>query len=773
MSITTSAGDGVRVTTAAKNGTLGSQAAAASNEIIFDTAITTNNGNLMVSPTFVGRLVIVRQGLSNEETRYITAVAGDNVTCTVHEDWVTQPASGDAYHVSYIIQDAATLTGLSLITKRVADYTSSRRFSVGNAAGTPFAFFAMLNGVSLETVDGSSTTVGDFTVEAAGRFDNGYSFSGTPVSGGYIIGTPALAGELVFDAKTGALLTLNDWFLTCVQSNEFEIDASSTSKVRGEKIKLFSSAREMHLLADDLQIDNLTIEGKSTTSDIVRLRQLVSTGYLLNVNLISTNGLDTRSADTSTETIALKNATFISNLRLINVNSNKTWNIINPVWTVNTASESDINFQTSTSNSVNEYFSLDALVADTAGTGVDAARVKIVENDNGAGSPALPNQVNTDSNGDALTNILKRKFTEAGGGGSLTTVTHSGFSLKTYKYGRAPFAGAQTVANQTGGFGQSSSVTLLPDTFQVETNEATAVSDGTQKVVFVESAALNQSHSIIKWTSGSGTLVEGTSTIDGVTSGASGTLEEIIEGDETSGTGIIKSRNSTSYTAGGESLEENGGAGDWTATLTASSEKRFYWLVQAGTISGSPRTFQQLYDHFNAKFAEATLDTTDNWDDVIIDGRSEFAGPIQGVSLGSPSKFKTVRNVALTHGWCISGLSSLASTTAYTANDGTEFNPETTVSISIHVKDISNADISGARVWIDEDPSSTPYIMNTTTDVNGDANTTYKYTADQPIVVHVRKSSPLATRYVPFSTTGTIGSSGFSLDVTLAVDSNA
>src|SRR3972149_7850309 len=432
MAITTSAGDGVRITTVAKNGTL------------------------MVSPTFVGRLVIVRQGLSNEETRYITAVAGDNVTCTVHEDWVTQPASGDAYHVSYIIQDAATLTGLSLITKRVADYTSSRRFSVGNAAGTPFAFFAMLNGVSLETVDGSSTTVGDFTVEAAGRFDNGYAFSGTPVSGGYIIGTPALAGELVFDAKTGALLTINDWFLTCVQSNEFEIDASSTSKVRGEKIKLFSSAREMHLLADDLQIDNLTIEGKSTTSDIVRLRQLVSTGYLLNVNLISTNGLDTRSADTSTETIALKNATFISNLRLINVNSNKTWKIINPVWTVNTASESDINFQTSTSNSVNEYFSLDALVADTAGTGVDAARVKIVVTANGAGTPALPNQVNTDSNGDAFTNILKRKFTQAGGGGSLTTVTHSGFSLKTYKYGRAPFAGAQTVANQTGGFGQSS-----------------------------------------------------------------------------------------------------------------------------------------------------------------------------------------------------------------------------------------------------------------------------------------------------------------------------
>ncbi|KKW06037.1 MAG: hypothetical protein UY40_C0004G0021 [candidate division CPR1 bacterium GW2011_GWC1_49_13] len=770
MAITTSAGDGVRITTVAKNGTLGSQAAAASNEIIFDTAITTNNGNLMVSPTFVGRLVIVRQGLSNEETRYITAVAGDNVTCTVHEDWVTQPASGDAYHVSYIIQDAATVTGLSLITKRVADYTSSRRFSVGNAAGTPFAFFAMLNGVSLESVDNSSTTIGDFTVESAGRFDNGYLFSGTPVSGGYIIGTPALAGELVMDIKTGAQVNLYDWFLTCVASNEFEIDASTASKVRGEKIKLFSSAREAHFLADDTQIENLTVEGKGTTADIVRLRNLNSSGYIRGLNLIATNGFDTRSGDTSTETIELKDVTFINNLRLINVNSNKTWNIINPVWTVSAASEADINFQTATSNSVNEYFSLDVLVADTGGTGISGARVKIVENDNGAGSPALPNQVSTDANGDASTNILKRKFTEAGGGGSLTTATHSGFSLKTYKYGRAPFAGAQTVANQSGGFGQNSSVTLLSDTFQVETNEATAVSDGTQKVVFVESTALNQSHSIIKFEGGTGTLNVG-NTVTGLTSGADGVVEEIIEGDSTAGTVILKLRDTNSFSTG-ETLNESGGSSDWSATF-ANYEKRFYWLIQAGTIGGSPRSFQQLYDHFNAKFSESTLDIADNWDDVIIDGRSEFASPIQGVSLGSPNKLKTVRNVALTRGWCVSGLSSLASTTAYTANDGTEFNPETTVSVNIHVKDTSNADISGALVWIDEDPSSEPYIMNTTTDVNGDASTTYKYTADQAIVVHVRKSSPAATRYVPFSTTGTIGSTGFTLDVTLQVDSNA
>lgn len=53
-------------------------------------------------------------------------IAETGTTVTVHEAWTVQPANGDTYDVSYIIQDAATVTGLTLINKRVADYSSSR-----------------------------------------------------------------------------------------------------------------------------------------------------------------------------------------------------------------------------------------------------------------------------------------------------------------------------------------------------------------------------------------------------------------------------------------------------------------------------------------------------------------------------------------------------------------------------------------------------------------------------------------------------------------------
>lgn len=97
MAITTAAGTGVVITSAAKNGTLGSQSGATSTQIIFDTALTTNNGNL-ANTSFIGRLVIVRRGTGTEETRYMTAQSG--TTVTVHEPWIVQPASSDTYDVS-------------------------------------------------------------------------------------------------------------------------------------------------------------------------------------------------------------------------------------------------------------------------------------------------------------------------------------------------------------------------------------------------------------------------------------------------------------------------------------------------------------------------------------------------------------------------------------------------------------------------------------------------------------------------------------------------
>lgn len=444
----------------------------------------------------------------------------------------------------------------------------------------------------------------------------------------------------------------------------------------------------------------------------------------------------------------------------------ETWNSINPLWTIGTG-QTELDFLGTSQGEVNERYSIAVTVQQASGTKIQDSRVKIVEENP---TPAIANQVNSDSNGLASTSVLTKKFTASSPTADLTVVTHSSFALKVYKYGRTPFVGALTVTSAV-----TSGVTLLTDSFQVEATEATAVSDGTQKVILVESASLTQSHSIIKFTGGTGTLTVG-STVDGVSSGASGTVEEIIEGNSVAGTVILKTRNSTAF-SGTESLNENAGAGDWTATLTSGSEQRFYWLIQAGTISSVKRTFQQLYDHFQAKLAEATLDTADGWDDVVLEGRAEYANPIQGVSVGTTNTFETIRNAALTHGWVVSGLNSMTGIVGYTDNSGTLWAPATTVTLEINGVKTGVEPTYYVRVRIEAAAGgSLPVgteIMNTqaTTSYGGSgyykATTSYSYTADQPVTVRARYKG-----YLPYEASATIGSGGLTVTAIWLPDPN-
>lgn len=375
----------------------------------------------------------------------------------------------------------------------------------------------------------------------------------------------------------------------------------------------------------------------------------------------------------------------------------------------------------------------------------------------------------TGTTGYATSDVLRIKYTPSGATG-LTLETHSGFVLKIYKYGKTPFVGALSINAAV-----NSGVAMLPDTYQSESNESTAVSDGTQKVVFVESSSLAQSHSIIKFTTGTGTLNVG-NTVTG-TGGATGVVEEIIEGDSTGGTVILKTRNSTAY-VNGDSLTESGSSSDWSATYTNNSEKRFYWLIQAGTVGGTARTMQQIYDHFQAKLAEATLDTTDGWDKPILDGRAEYALPIQGVSLGSPNTFKTLRNTALTHGWCVSGLLSLSQVSSYTANDGTAFGPATLTTLTVNgVKTGSEGGGQYVRCYIEclsggPETAGTVLLNDNATQSYGSegyykATADYSYVSDQPVKVRARYKG-----YLPFETNAVITSGGLTVTAVWQVDPN-
>ena len=189
MAITTSSQNGIQILSSAANGTLGAQTGAGNNQIIIPSPLlTTNNGNIETTITEVGRLIMIRKGTATEEVRYCTNATG--TTLTVHENWTQPPVSGDTYDISYVLQDAATVTGLALIVKRVQDYSSNRRFRVLSGG-----WMAFLNGVSLETHDKTDAVTPVFSVETGGYFDSGYLANDTPVSGSIIISTADVAGD--------------------------------------------------------------------------------------------------------------------------------------------------------------------------------------------------------------------------------------------------------------------------------------------------------------------------------------------------------------------------------------------------------------------------------------------------------------------------------------------------------------------------------------------------------------------------------------------------
>ncbi|PIR79959.1 MAG: hypothetical protein COU25_02605 [Candidatus Levybacteria bacterium CG10_big_fil_rev_8_21_14_0_10_35_13] len=479
----------------------------------------------------------------------------------------------------------------------------------------------------------------------------------------------------------------------------------------------------------------------------------------------ATAGAHTVSGHTFTDTSINKPYITIQN------SASAVWNMDNPTNgssgrpTIGSA-KAELSFAGTANGTVNERYVVTWSVKTPSGTAINTARVKIVET---APAVAVANQDSTDSGGAASSTYLRALYVPTGAS-TISATTHTPAAFKAYKYAYLGYVASATI-NQA----VSTSVALLDDPYKVEATEATAFADGTQKVVFVESAADNQSHSIIKWSGGSGTLTAGQTVQKVGGAGATGILEEIIEGNSTAGTGIIKTRNTTAF-VNGDSLDNNGFG--WTATYTNSSEKRFYWLVQAGTISGVKRTLQQLYDHFQAKMSyETPLDSADGWDKVVTAGQAEWAIPLQGVSLGSPNSFKTLRNIVLNRGWIISGLNSLIGLSVYTANDGTTFTPASTATLEVNGVKTGTEPTNYVRIRIQAD-SGGPLtegteIMNTqaTTSYGGSgyykAVASFNYTSDQPVVIRARYKG-----YLPFETTGVITSTGLTVTAVWQIDPN-
>jgi len=759
MAITTSAGDGVRVTSPAWCGVAnsGTTTTAVLNGR-WALGANQNNGNTCACFTMPCRVVVLRQGACNQEIRFITAACecagADTTTITVHEPWCTTPTACDSVDISYIIQDAATLTGLSLLSKRVQDFGSTRSFNVGNAGCAPaYALFAMVNGVSLESCGSAmANCVPDVEVENNGHFINGYVSNGVGINGGYFVFANQTAGRCGFRANNGAIVDILDnqeW--NSVSNPEHRILGACTSGTI--RLKDVFGTREFDLSASGITYEDWRMQGQGVACDVINVAGGVT---INNFELINMGAIRNINQNTCAETMTFKNVVFAGNPGdIITVqgacSNNKTFILQNPKYT-NCPPTCDITLLGAAS-SVQEQFIQTVTVQNPDGTKINNSVLNHISTR--CATAAIRVTTTSNSCGIATLNTEQRRWT----GVCETLATSTAHGLQVHNYSCESFATLPSLTNKTGGFGQCLTVAVCNDSYVVEATEATALSDGSTKITICGPVATP--HSIIKFTGGSGTLTVGQ--VVGVCNGTCaptvyGTVKELSEGNSTAGTIVLTAR--TGSTFSGTLQEYCSGCLatklDWTGTFTTSSQTCYTWLMCAGQIGCTNRTMQQLYDSNKAKLHECPIDTADNWDDVKVWGESEHPHPIRGVSGAGTGcvKFRTVRNVANTEGWVVTGLLNLGQVDRFTSDNGTAFVPQQSFNITAKVTDsVSQNNVRCAGVWIEEVPTALPVIGQGTTNTCGEFTASYTGPSCQAAEIVVRKRG-----YVPVRVNITINS---------------
>jgi hypothetical protein len=576
VGITSSAGDGVRVTSSAKdNGVLSSVGGLPDNQFVVpDTIAATNNGQLGFT-TLNGRLITIRRNEVDEETRYITEDHG--TTGTISEAWDTPPASGSAYDIAYVIEDAATQTGFSLITKRNRDYSLGRTFNVGNTVTGTFSWFALLDGASMESDNNVGATERAFQVEGDGRWDFGYRQAGTTVPGGYLIQTANTDGEFGFEVVAGGDMRAYELFISSVENVQFLLVNDSRYDVDGLQIykQLYTSEWE-----GDGTLANVITQGVGTANESLEIDEsFACDGWLA----IATDGwlLDTLTTGTVRGYQSVGNnqdVSLVSNEGVLGRYINPLWDGPNPVlsWTVSTGT-------------IQERFDYNTTVRNPAGVVLQNARLYLhdgFDND-------FQVQESTDALGQVTATALARAW-ESGTAGSLPTQVRGAFTTRLLRFGQSPFESAVTIDEPI-----NQAITLVNDS-GVELSEASAdLVSGT----VIEHGAIGNPSNLIAFDAGT-ILFAADDIVVGATSGATGTVRDLT-GDAADGTLYIVDRNGIAF-QDGENLEV-GGTPQAVANLTSGTgglDLDFHWEVRA-----SNETLADLYSWQASQSAKATPDS--------------------------------------------------------------------------------------------------------------------------------------------------------------------
>lgn len=731
MAITYTAPAGSTITTFAKSETLGSQTQQSGNNtvVMADALSVGNNGQIGTKfATYVGRLLL-KNIAGTQEVRMCTAITngtGTTKILTVHEDWTTNPVDGDTIHVFYDVDDIETggVSGGIQLSVRTGLYEYTNKLVIGD--GTNPAGLQQNAGIACETNDGGSTL--NVTVKSNGYYYFGYMQGSTPISGGINTFINNTANEPSCQWQSGS----KGWFcdsLLWAQLVSLFYECASGSGV------VFNSTKFLNLTYASTffgaTLTNCSISGKSSSSELIRLNSTTTVNGLV---IINTAGLTTAASDTTTETITVKNAIFAGNVYLILINSNKTWKIINPTWSATTYS--DFNWLTSTANYVYDQRSVDAVVQKADGTKIQNANVLIYENTVLAD---LVLETYSNSSGVAAGVFDYKKHST-----NSATITYGGHAIRVDCWSYFPFIAVQISTVAFNGV-----VVLAPDTAIVAANQATALSDGSG-ITWNKDA---NASSVISYTGGSGTLSVG-DTVTQATSGADGIVTKIISGDSIAGTVHLKTRDANAF-SGTYGLSNGSG---WTSTYTASSEKRYsIW------IDGNSKTMQVTHDYLAALTSETTLSATG---ELIHEWGKE--NQARALYKGASGYYTSSSG---TLGVFITNYGGGASGAVFQADDGTSTTLPTALSINITVQDEATSKIQNAQVAVYKTSNRTE-LMNGDTDINGLATADY-IGSPVDIEIRVRKASTGATKYIPFSTLGSIGTINYNLLVTLKQDPNA
>jgi hypothetical protein len=411
--------------------------------------------------------------------------------------------------------------------------------------------------------------------------------------------------------------------------------------------------------------------------------------------------------DAVTQTLTVEDHDFTTDGYYVKVYAEKTWDIVDPIWSVVTTNRSKLLFTTNNDNSVNEKFSLSLTVQEPNGTAISSATTYVFEGLLNNNLPSANRQV-TSGGGTASSNILTRTFTWDGVSTGLTTVTYGDFALRVYKYTKTPFVGSLTVTSAL-----TSVITLITDPAITEATAATAITNGSG--IVVEKHATGETDprplTVMHYDGGSGTVPAIGNTITGGTSGATGVVVSVT-GTATEAYIALETRNATAFT-NNETLSKTGGGWSALADISgggSSFYETYTWLVDCNNLD-----LTVVYDYLAARMAENPV--TAAFEKVIIWGENQQSQLLYS----SQDGFVTERNTALAQGVWLANYG--AGTVAYfTADDGTQFIPPAQYAFSL------TGLVAGSEVRIYN--SSTGDEINGTESSGTSFTHTYTYTGD-------------------------------------------